>query len=83
MSNEALRFRPMAPVGITAKPSSSTEGAGVYVPDGARAVRTAIRTGVSDGTMTEVMGLAPGREVIIDVARGKGQSSAGGLGRGP
>ena len=49
-------------------------------------LRTAIKTGITDGNMTEVEGLEPGREVIIDVASGKGKGKArsgGGAQRGP
>jgi hypothetical protein len=46
-------------------------------------VRVAIKTGVTDGNMTEVDGLDPGREVIVDVVRDKGKApAAGGAGRG-
>jgi cold shock CspA family protein len=38
---------------------------------------------VTDGNMTEVEGLEPGREVIVDVARDKSKASAAGkAGRG-
>jgi hypothetical protein len=59
------------------------QGAAVYVVDGGRAVRLAIKVGVTDGNMTEVDGLEPGREVIVDVARDKSKvPAAGGAGRG-
>ena len=85
--NEALRFRPStAPSAATNVKVSTVEarlGAAVYVPQGRGASRVSIRIGVTDGNMTEVEGLEPGREVIIDVARDKGKSpSAGGTGRG-
>jgi hypothetical protein len=39
--------------------------------------------GITDGNMTEVDGIDPGREVIIDVIRDKGKPPApGGAGRG-
>lgn len=85
--NEALRFRPStAPSAATNVKVSTVEarlGAAVYVPQGRGASRVSIRIGVTDGNMTEVEGLEPGREVIIDVARDKGKSpSAGGTRRG-
>jgi HlyD family secretion protein len=85
--NEALRFRPAAGPAAAgsakASPSDARTGAAVYVPQGERAVRTPIKTGVTDGNMTEVEGLDPGREVIVDVARDKSKAPAGGgAGRG-
>ena len=85
--NEALRFRPAvgsaAPSGMKAGLENARLGSAVYVPDADRAVRVPIKIGVTDGNMTEVEGLQPGREVIIDVARSKGNASpAGGTGRG-
>jgi len=84
--NEALRFRPPAAplaAGSVKSPAAARTGAAIYVPQGDGAVRVSIKIGVTDGNMTEVEGLAPGREVIIDVARDKNKSiSAGGLGRG-
>jgi hypothetical protein len=39
--------------------------------------------GVTDGNMTEVEGLEPGREVIVDLMRDKGKApAAGGAGHG-
>src|SRR4029079_16887919 len=71
--NEALRFRPAAgPIaagGAKAAPADARLGAAVYVPQGNSAVRLSIKIGVTDGNMTEVDDLLPGREVIIDVAR--------------
>jgi HlyD family secretion protein len=88
--NEALRFRPaIAPVmpgSMKVAPAGASPGSSVYVPHGPSAVRTAIKVGVTDGNMTEVEGLEPGREVIIDVARDQNKvasTSAGGTGRGP
>jgi hypothetical protein len=53
------------------------------VVQGGRAVRVAIKTGVTDGNMTEVDDLEPGREVIVDVIRAKGKApAAGGAGHG-
>jgi HlyD family secretion protein len=85
--NEALRFRPAT--GPAAKgsgkaaPADPRLGAAVYEPQGGGAVRIPIKIGVTDGNMTEVDGLPPGREVIIDVARGKTKApAAGGSGRG-
>jgi hypothetical protein len=64
-------------------PPGVQQGAAVYVVSGGRAVRVAIRIGVTDGNMTEVDGLEPGREVIVDVARDKSKvPAAGGAGRG-
>jgi HlyD family secretion protein len=85
--NEALRFRPATapatPGSMKAAPANASLGSAVYVPDADRAVRVPIKIGVTDGNMTEVDGLVPGREVIIDVARGKGNAPpAGGAGRG-
>jgi cold shock CspA family protein len=46
-------------------------------------VRVAIKTGVTDGNMTEVENLEPGREVIVDVIRDKSKApAAGGVGHG-
>jgi HlyD family secretion protein len=85
--NEALRFRPAALPSAAGSVKVSTAdarlGAAVYVPQGHGALRVPIKIGVTDGNMTEVEGLQPGREVIIDVARDKGKApSAGGTGRG-
>jgi HlyD family secretion protein len=85
--NEALRFRPAAgpatAAGAKDAPVDGRLGAAVYVPHGTNAVRVPVKVGVTDGNMTEVDGLEPGREVITDVARGKGKSpAAGGSGRG-
>jgi hypothetical protein len=63
--------------------ANAPQGAAVYVPQAGRAVRVAIKIGVTDGNMTEVDGLDPGREVIVDVVRNKGKApAAGGAGRG-
>jgi hypothetical protein len=85
--NEALRYRPTAGVAATGgaklAPADSPDGAVVYVPQGDLAVRVPIKIGVTDGNMTEVDGLAPGSEVIIDVARDRSKApSTGGSGRG-
>jgi HlyD family secretion protein len=85
--NEALRYRPTAGVAATGgaklAPTDSPDGAVVYVPQGDLAVRVPIKIGVTDGNMTEVDGLAPGSEVIIDVARDRSKApSTGGSGRG-
>jgi len=81
--NEALRFRP-ASAAITSSsvkaPSAVAHlGAVVYVPQGGGAVRTPIKIGVTDGNMTEVEGLEPGREVIIDVSSHKGKPQSVGV----
>jgi HlyD family secretion protein len=86
VANEALRFRPAARPG-TASSSKVTPtvhpGAAVYVPQGEGATRVPIKVGITDGNMTEVDGIDPGREVIIDVIRDKGKPPApGGAGRG-
>ena len=85
--NEALRFRPVAaPVAagsVKVAQASAPTGAAVYVPQGSGSARVAVKIGVTDGNMTEVEGLEPGRDVIIDVVRGKGKApAAGGAGRG-
>jgi HlyD family secretion protein len=85
--NEALRFRPAtgpATAGsMKVAPPGIQQSAAVYVVEGGRAVRVAIKLGVTDGNMTEVDGLDPGREVIVDVVRSKGKApAAGGSGRG-
>jgi HlyD family secretion protein len=84
--NEALRFRPAAAAalnGATSVPNHAQQGASVYVPEGERAARVSIQAGVTDGNLTEVQGLEPGREVIIDVLRDRGKApAAGGAGRG-
>ena len=84
--NEALRFRPAvapAPAGSPkAGPATARPGGAVYIPQGSTAVRTPVKIGVTDGNMTEVEGLEPGREVIIDVARDKSKAPpAAGAGR--
>jgi len=85
--NEALRFRPVtaSPAAASVKLATKAEqGTAVYVPQAGRAVRVAIKVGVTDGNMTEVDGLEPGREVIVDVVRDKSKApSGGGAGRGP
>ncbi len=85
--NEALRFRPAtgpATAGsMKVVAPGAQQGAAVYVVDGGRAVRLAIKVGVTDGNMTEVEGMEPGREVIVDVARDKSKApAAGGAGHG-
>jgi len=85
--NEALRFRPTPGPTVGAKvqpaPSDGQLDAAVYVLQEGNAVRLAVTTGVTDGAMTEVDGLEPGREVIVDVARGKKKApAAGGSARG-
>ena len=86
--NEALRVRPAASLSSATTATATGPrplGAAVYVPQGESAARVPIKLGVSDGNMTEVEGIAAGREVIIDVSRdrNKGASpSAGGAGRG-
>lgn len=85
--NEALRYRPAggpaAPAAAKSAPADAPISAGVYVPQGDRAVRVPVELGVTDGTMTEVDGLAPGREVIIDVARDRSKApTTGGTARG-
>jgi HlyD family secretion protein len=89
--NEALRFRPAAPLATGAAPTAGLKAAGapaapggaVYVAQGGVAVRIPITVGVTDGSMTEVSGIEPGREVIVDVSAGKGKApAAGGTGRG-
>ena len=85
--NEALRFRPATAPSVASSLNVSAVdsrlGAAVYVPQGSGALRVPIKVGVTDGNMTEVEGLQPGREVIIDVARAKGKApSSGGSGRG-
>jgi len=90
--NEALRFRPAATAsaagaGPTASARTPTlpgaaagarQGAAVYVLVGGRADRVAVKTGVTDGNLTEVWGLEPGTAVILDVLRGKGAGTAAG-----
>jgi HlyD family secretion protein len=85
--NEALRFRPAtgpATAGsMKVVPPGVQQSAAVYVVEGGRAVRVAIKTGVTDGNMTEVENLEPGREVIVDVIRDKSKApAAGGVGHG-
>ena len=84
--NEALRFRPATrsvPTGGGKVSPESRSAAAVYVPQGGAAVRVAIGVGVTDGNLTEVRGLEPGREVIVDVVRNKSAApAAGGAGRG-
>ena len=83
--NEALRFRPAAgpTSGGTKVAPGAPLGGAVYVQQGDGAVRVPIKIGVTDGNMTEVDGLQPGREVIIDVVRnGSKATGAGGPGRG-
>jgi HlyD family secretion protein len=88
--NEALRFRPAAgpgapgaAKGIKVASLEVKPGAAVYVPQGHVSTRVPIKVGITDGNLTEVDGLEPGREVIIDVIRDKSKSPAtGGAGRG-
>jgi len=84
VSNEALRFRPAgAKAGASeAKTADGLLEGAVYVPDKAKAVRVPIRSGITDGNLTEVEGLDPGRQVIIDVLRDKTKAKAGGAGHG-
>jgi HlyD family secretion protein len=86
--NEALRFRPAAgPIapgsGIKVASLEAKPGAAVYVSQGRLSTRVPIKVGVTDGNVTEVEGLEPGREVIVDVMRDKGKApAAGGAGHG-
>jgi len=84
--NEALRFRPATkavPTGGVMVSAESRSASAVYVPQGGDAVRVPIGVGVTDGNLTEVRGLEPGREVIVDVLRNKKSGpAAGGAGRG-
>jgi HlyD family secretion protein len=80
--NEALRFRPAGAVAARAALPEIPGGAVVYTEQGGSAVRLPIKTGVTDGTMTEVEGLDPGREVIVDVVRDRSKAPAGGSLRG-
>ncbi|HEY5282501.1 MAG TPA: efflux RND transporter periplasmic adaptor subunit, partial [Polyangia bacterium] len=86
VSNEALRFRPAAKQGTAGSTKvipTARPGAAVYVQQGEAATRVPIKVGITDGNMTEVDGVEPGREVIIDVVRDKGKASAPkGAGRG-
>jgi HlyD family secretion protein len=69
--------------GAKAAAAAARPTAGVYVVQGGVAVRVPITAGVTDGSMTEVSGIEPGREVIVDVSAGKGKApAAGGSGRG-
>jgi HlyD family secretion protein len=84
--NEALRFRP-APSSGKAPASGARAGAAVYVPRGSEPARVPVKLGVTDGNLTEVEGLPLGQEVIVDVARTKGQGApragaTAGAGRG-
>jgi HlyD family secretion protein len=79
--NEALRFRPPVEFGTSASeadvaPMKAGQGV-VYVPQGNDAVRTSIDVGLSDGNVTEVDGLAVGREVIIDLSEDARKDPAG------
>ena len=79
--NEALRFRPVAEPSLSGMKVASTgakPAAAVYVPQGRLSARIPIKVGITDGNMTEVEGLEPGREVIVDVARDKGKASPSG-----
>ena len=85
--NEALRFRPAtakaAPAGVQRVGAGSGTGAAVYVQQGGAALRVPVTLGVTDGNLTEVKGVEPGRAVIVDVARDKNKTpAAGGPGRG-
>ncbi len=89
LSNEALRFRPAGGKAPGAKVPAGTKAAdglleaSVFVPQGGLAVRVPIRTGVTDGNLTEVAGLEVGRAVIIDMVSTKAKSPASrGSGRG-
>jgi cold shock CspA family protein len=85
--NEALRFRPVARPGAGVKhqgriDGGQARGGGLRSTRGG-ATRVPIKVGITDGNMTEVEGLEPGREVIIDVVRDKGKApAAGGSGHG-
>jgi hypothetical protein len=82
--NEALRFRPPLAARSPRAPEEvpdAPQGAAVYLARNGRALRTPIEVGVSDGNLTEVSGLEPGREVIIDVADPKRPPSGGGARR--
>jgi HlyD family secretion protein len=88
VSNEALRFRPaVGPAAASTTrivSANAPSGAAVYVPQGSVPERVAIKVGVTDGNMTEVDGIEPGREVIVDIARDKSKAAAaGGAAHGP
>jgi HlyD family secretion protein len=80
--NEALRFRPSSGPSASAAakppPKDARAGPAVYVPEGTIATRTPITLGVTDGTMTEVEGIEPGRKVIVDAIRDKPTKLASG-----
>jgi HlyD family secretion protein len=86
--NEALRFRPAARAiapgsGVKVASLEAKPGAAVYVPQGSLSTRVPIKVGVTDGNMTEVEGLEPGRLVIIDALATKTKAGkAGGSTRG-
>jgi len=83
VANEALRYRPAGTAGAKAA-SPTASGPAVWVAEGDSAVRVAVKTGVTDGNLTEVDGLTLGREVIVDAARGAARpATTGGTGRGP
>ena len=51
-------------------------GQNVFVASGAQAVRFPVGLGITDGNVTEVTGLAEGREVITEVVRDKAHPAA-------
>lgn len=81
--NAALRFVPPAArklsIGMSGRPRETTEksaqkkGARVWVLDGLNPVEVPVKTGASDGTLTEIVKgeLAVGMEVVVDAVEKK------------
>jgi HlyD family secretion protein len=75
LPNAALRYRPAAAESANGRDAVASRsdsrpagGAGVYVLRDGRIVRIAVRTGVSDGRTTEILGgeIKPGDRVVVD-----------------
>lgn len=66
--NGALRFKPKPPDKERPKEEPALHGSGVWIPAGGAPRRIAVKTGISDGSYTEITAgeLKEGMEVIVD-----------------
>lgn len=74
--NGALRFKPKAPEKEHTKENAPFPGSGVWVPGTGTPHRIAVKTGISDGSYTEITApeLKEGMEIILDAMAQKAKS---------